>query len=539
MKTNVPPWLNSAVFYEIYPQSFYDSNADGIGDLQGIIAKLDYVQSLGCNAIWLNPCFESPFGDAGYDISDFYKVAPRYGSNDDLCALFREAHQRGMRVVLDLVAGHTSIEHPWFQASAEHTPNKYSNWYIWTSSVWESVPAPLQQINGYSQRDGNYVTNFFHFQPALNYGFAHPDPARPWQLPVSHPDVQAVHQELRDIMKFWLERGADGFRVDMAASLIKLDETNEAMIAFWQEVRAWFDESHPEAVLVAEWSLPEIALAAGFHIDFMIHFGTPAYTELFRAHTTNDVGTNVKPSGRSFFHKSGAGDIRAFIDPYVAHYEKTKEIGFISLPTGNHDISRIRGSRTDEELKVVYAFLFTMPGVPFIYQGDEIGMRHLDHLPSKEGGYARTGARTPVQWNSETNAGFSTASPPELYLPIDPDPARPTIAAQEKDADSILNFVRKFIRLRDEHSALQPDADFTPLFAESGQYPFVYLRKSAQETLVIAVNPSARNAPALFSSQRIKQIGEQILGPNLEVKQQGADWRIELPGISFAVFKAC
>ena len=404
-----PDWLDTAAFYEVYPQSFLDTNDDGIGDLPGVIAKLDYIQSLGCNAIWLNPCFQSPFGDAGYDISDFYQVDPRYGTNEDLDDLIRQAHERGMRIVLDLVAGHTSTEHPWFKASCEPEPNKYSNWYVWTSSVWESVAAPLRAISGYSDRDASYVTNFFHFQPALNYGFANPDPAKPWQLPVDHPDVQAVHQELRNIMTFWLEKGADGFRVDMAASLIKLDATNEAMTAFWRGVRTWFDEEWPDAVLVAEWSRPEIALAAGFHLDFMIHFETPAYSELFRADTTNDLPV-FELSGNSFFHRDGVGDIRRFLDVYLDSYGQTKGAGFISLPTGNHDISRIRGTRTDEELKVVYAFLFTMPGVPFLYQGDEIGMRHIDEIPSKEGGYCRTGARTPMQWSDETNAGFSDAS---------------------------------------------------------------------------------------------------------------------------------
>ncbi len=375
MKTSFqqPSWLDGAAFYEIYPQSFHDTNGDGIGDLPGVIAKLDYLESLGCNAIWLNPCFVSPFGDAGYDVADFRQVAPRYGTNADLEELFRQAHARGMRVVLDLVAGHTSVDHPWFRASCEPEPNQYSNYYIWTSHVWETIKPPLQQVNGFAQRDGNYVTNFFHFQPALNYGFANPDPDCPWQLPIDHPDVRAVHAELRGIMTYWLERGADGFRVDMASSLIKADDSKEAVIAFWRGVRGWFDEEWPEAVLIAEWSMPEEALRAGFHVDFMIHFGTPAYTELFRAHTANDQKIGLSGSGRSFFHRDGEGDIRKFLDTYLKHYEATKDVGLICLPTGNHDISRIRGSRTDQELKVAYAFLFTMPGLPFIIRAMRSG----------------------------------------------------------------------------------------------------------------------------------------------------------------------
>jgi glycosidase len=532
-----PAWLDTAVFYELYPQSFQDSNGDGIGDLQGIIQRLDYIQSLGCTAIWLNPCFESPFGDAGYDVSDFYKVAPRYGTNEDLCTLFKEARRRGIRVVLDLVAGHTSVEHPWFKASCDRKPNKYSNWYIWTSTVWHHAGPQLQQVNGYCERDGNYITNFFHFQPALNYGFAHPDPACPWQLPVDHPDVQAVHQELRNIMRFWLDRGADGFRVDMASSLIKFDKTNEAITAFWQEVREWLDARHPDAVLIAEWSLPEIAIKAGFHVDFMLHFGTSAYTELFRSETTNDTLAQVPRSGHSFFHRDGAGDIRRFLDPYLAHYEATKELGFISLPTGNHDVSRIRADRTDEELKVTYAFLFTMPGVPFIYQGDEIGMRNIDGLPSKEGGYVRTGARTPMHWNAEANAGFSTASEYDLYLPIDPDPARPTVAAQEEDPGSLLNFTREMLRLRNAHPALQSRGDFVPLFAEPGRYPFVYMRVAGDERVVIAVNPSSQPATAVIEEMPVT-LCDQLAGDRISVLTTDGETTFEMPGISYAIFSA-
>jgi len=530
-----PAWLASAVLYEVYPQSFLDSNADGIGDLPGIIQKLDYIQSLGCNTLWLNPCFESPFQDAGYDISDFYKVAPRYGTNEDLYELFRQIKQRGMRVVLDLVAGHTSTEHPWFKASCQREPNKYSNWYIWTSKVWETAPPPLQQVNGFCERDGNYVTNFFHFQPALNYGFAKPDPARPWQLSVDHSDVQAVHHELRKIMTFWLERGVDGFRVDMAASLIKLDDEQKAMIAFWRKIRAWMETAYPDAVLIAEWSMPRTAIEAGFHVDFMIHFGARAYTPLFRAHTSNDV---APPSGPSFFHSDGEGDIIEFLDEYLQHYTLTKGRGYICLPTGNHDISRIRGSRCDDELKVAYAFLLTMPGLPCIYQGDEIGMRHIDGLPSKEGGYCRTGARTPMQWNSKPNAGFSTAASRDLYLPIDPDIDRPTVEDQETDKESVLNFVRTMVKMRSTHPALAADADFEVLYAEKNKYPFVYMRISDRgERLVIAVNPSSDCVTAEIPAEKLPRLGEQLLGFPVSARMTRSSLEMPLPRYSYAIFR--
>ena len=168
-------WLHDAVFYEIYPQTFFDSNGDGIGDIPGITAKLPYIASLGCNALWLNPCFVSPFGDAGYDVADYCRVAPRYGTNEDLAALFAAAHDRGMHVLLDLVPGHTSIEHPWFKESCRPEKNEYSGRYVWSNHPWESVtgvPGIAGELRGISQRPGAVGTNFYSCQPALNNRFA-------------------------------------------------------------------------------------------------------------------------------------------------------------------------------------------------------------------------------------------------------------------------------------------------------------------------------------------------------------------------------
>src|SRR5512141_2848197 len=235
---HTPSWLKKAVFYEIYPQTYFDSNGDGIGDLPGILQKLEYIHYLGVDAIWLNPCFASLFEDAGYDVSDYYQVAPRYGTNADLEKLFAEAHRLGMHIFLDLVPGHTSVEHAWFKQSCQPGRNEYTDWYVWTNSVWTWSAPGVQTVIGYSQRNGNYITNFFHFQPARNYGFAQPDPDHPWQQPVDAPGPQAVRKELKNIMKFWLDHGADGFRVDMAGSLIKHDPAGTATAALWQEIRA-------------------------------------------------------------------------------------------------------------------------------------------------------------------------------------------------------------------------------------------------------------------------------------------------------------
>lgn len=528
-----PGWLQDAVIYEIYPQSFQDSNGDGIGDLRGIIARLPYIQSLGCNAIWLNPCFESPFGDAGYDVSDFRKVAARYGTNEDLVQLFQEAHARGLKVILDLVAGHTSIDHPWFKESSKHERNAYSDYYIWTSTVWESPPE-MMTVRGSAERNAGFVPNFFHFQPALNYGFAEPDPKFPWQQPASAPGPQAVKQELLDIMKFWLDLGCDGFRVDMAESLVKGKgkAKQDAMSAIWGEVRAWFDKDWPEAVLIAEWSKPQEAITAGFHVDFLIHFGQPAYNSLFRAGGFGDA----VPGGKSYFAAEGDGDITIFSEYYDRAYAATKDLGYISIPTGNHDIApRLADERTTAELRVAMVFLFTMPGIPVIYQGDEIGMRHVPDLPSKEGGYERTGSRTPMQWDTSAKAGFSDADEGRFYLPLDPDPQRPDAKTQEADPESLMNFVKQLVSLRKSHPALGADGVYRTVYAEKGAHPFVFERVAGDDRFLVAVNPSAQEVT--YESGYARPDEEPLLAQNAELETKSGKLNLRLGGAAYVVVR--
>ena len=523
-----PKWLQTAVFYQVYPQSYFDSNGDGIGDLPGIIAKLDYIRSIGCNAIWINPIFESPFGDAGYDVADFYKVAPRYGTNDDVRNLCVEAHKRGMHVCLDLVAGHTSVLNPWFQQSADRRqPNRYSNWYIWTPAS-ENVPGS-QPFPGDRYRPERYLPNFFLFQPALNYGYGRPDPKKSWQHPTSDPACVAVREELKNVMKFWLDLGADGFRVDMAASLIRNDPDRAAITALWQYYRAWFDKNYPEAVLISEWSDPATAISAGFHIDSLLQFGDPAYGLLLGPKSRLDGDARTP---HAFFERAGGGDIKAFLDDYLKHYAVTKSRGYISIPTGNHDIPRATWGRDLPEVRTILAMLLTIPGVPFIYYGDEIGMDYLPQAPNKEGGWLddiqRCGSRTPMQWSKEKNAGFSTAPPEELYLPIDPSESRPDVATQENDPTSMLNFTRRLLKLRRDHPALANVADFQPFYAE--KYPFVYLRQADTERIIISINPAGKTC-----SVALKEVLK--LEPLLVQGAAFRNGRIEMDPVSFGIFE--
>ncbi|XHR30563.1 MAG: alpha-amylase family glycosyl hydrolase [Chthoniobacteraceae bacterium] len=346
-----------------------------------------------------------------------------------------------------------------------------------------------------------------------------------------------MRAELFKIMRFWLDLGADGFRVDMAHSLVKADPDLKETMTLWGEVRAMFDADYPEAVLMSEWSDPAKAILGGFHVDFMLAFGNPpAYIALLRKEKGRNLDSCAK-HGHSFFDKAGKGDIGEFLDTYLKHFLQVKDKGYITIPSGNHDCTRLGMGRSSEEIATVFAMIMTMPGIPFIYNGDEIGMRHVEGLVSKEGGYSRTGARTPMQWDQTADAGFSTAAAAELYLPIDPDPDRPNVCDQETNPESLLNIIRRLGQLRKRHSALSGDGDFIPLFAEPGKYPFVYQRENASGAFIIAINPSAQTVRASFCSNDRTSPLQQIEGCEVSIQIKNGKCELEMPGISYAVFK--
>ena len=486
----MPKWLENTVFYEIYPQSFNDTNGDGVGDINGITEKLDYIKDLGCNAIWLNPCFDSPFMDAGYDVRDYKKVALRYGTNEDLVRCFSEAHKKGMHILLDLVPGHTSDKHPWFLESKKACKNAFSNRFIWTDSAWNRS-AGFSSISGLSERDGCYILNFFASQPALNYGFN--KITESWQLPYTHPDCISTRNAMKEVMRFWLALGCDGFRVDMARSLVKNDPEYQATCEVWRDILGDVRQDYSEMVAVSEWSDPPSAInEARFDMDFYLNRKGNGWYELFRK-------TDSDGSALSFFSKEGKGNVMPFVEEYFSWYEKTKEHGYISLLTCNHDTPRLTRNYDVTELKLAYAFIFTMPGVPFLYYGDEIGMKYFD-LVSVEGGYERTGTRTPMQWDADKpNQGFSEAPSSALYLPVDQHENAPNVKKQELDKTSLLHFVREIISLRRANPDLGSKANLEFLYAKAYEYPLVYRRGD----LVIGLNPSKKDVAIALSIEGI------------------------------------
>lgn len=490
-----PAWLDNAVFYEIYPQSFNDTNSDGIGDIPGIIEKLDYIKELGCTAIWINPCFESPFGDAGYDVSDYCKVAPRYGTNEDLKRLFEEAHKRDMHVLLDLVPGHTSVQHPWFKESMKAEKNEFTDRYVWTDSIWEE-PEGYGSLRGISDRDGSCAVNFFTHQPALNYGYYNPD--RSWQQSMDSEGAIATREALKDIMRFWLSMGCDGFRVDMAGSLVKHDEDSKGTIKLWQNIREFLDREFPEAAMVSEWGEPDKSLQGGFHMDFLLHFGPSHYNDLFRY-------------GDPYFE--GKGDVSEFVKKYIESYERSQRKGLICIPSGNHDMDRLARWIHGDRRKIAFAFLLSMPGAPFIYYGDEIGMNYVEGLTSVEGGYGRTGSRTPMQWDNSVNAGFSTAPKEKLYIRQDESADRPTAEDQMNDENSLRSEIKKLITVRQSNKALQSRGEIEFIYAEKNAYPLAYLRSADNEKVLVVLNPSDNEADfecALSLKEKIYGFGGEM-----------------------------
>lgn len=486
----MPQWLKNAVFYEIYPQSFCDTNGDGIGDFNGIISKLDYIKSLGFNALWLNPCYLSPFKDAGYDVQDYLKVAPRYGTNEDLYRLFDEAHARGIRVILDLVPGHTSDKHKWFKQSQKPTRNKYSDRYVWTNVVWDR-PEGFAWVAGEAERDACYMLNFFHCQPALNYGFNEiTDPS--WQMSYKDKRVKGTLKAMIDVMRFWLDHGCDGFRVDMADSLVKNDPDKVATASLWRKVRKVFDEEYPEAVMISEWCNPVRAInKAGFHCDFLLNHWKKLSYYAFRYR--NEQGEN-----KSYFCKTAHVSARDMLRLYLEDLAATEGNGYISVISGNHDTERISYMLDESELRLAYTFILTLPGAPFFYYGDEIGMRYLPQK-SKEGGYHRTGSRTPMQWDAEApNLGFSTAEAKKLYLDVDRSADAPCVKQQLNDQRSLLNFVRKLIEIRQSNVDLQSDA---PLKILACSDDGVLCYKRGEHTAVL-INPTdePRDLPVAVSN---------------------------------------
>ena len=543
-----PKWLENAVIYHIYPSSFMDADGDGYGDLEGIRSKLDYIRSVGFNTIWISPVFCSEFEDGGYDITDYYKIDPRFGTNTDLVNLVNDAHRKGLKVCLDLVAGHTSDKHPWFKESACGDPNgHYADYYIWTHGKGVKPPKPNPEdrgdwVDNQYPRDGYYLMNYYDVQPALNYGFHNPDPSHPWEQSYDAPGPKAVRQEIKNILSFWFDKGVDGFRCDLAWSLVKGDDSQfNGVRKLWKEMFDWQQENYPQTIFLSEWSSPVEAISCGFDIDIIRHngCGKTMYRDL--THNTQrhaDQTTGVYPPKDCWFDKSGKGRFDTFVVPFEKMYNITKGHGFPCMPTSSHDTWRLNRNQrsTLEELKTAMTFFLTMPWVPIVYYGEEIGMRSMDGAPVVEGSRDRSAQRTPMQWGKGETAGFSTCDPDKLYLPVDNSPGRPDVESQEGDSQSMLSWTKALLELRSKTAALGNTGDWKMVSDPYKPYPVVYERYDSQERYLVILNPSGKVSEVLLDGYENLQV---VFGDAevLKVKHHRGKTNIRIQGVSSVICK--
>lgn len=493
-------WIKNAVFYQIYPTSFYDSNKDGIGDINGIREKLNYIKDLGVNAVWINPFFKSPFKDGGYDIADYYSIDERFGDINDFKTFIKECKRLNIKIIIDLVIGHTSVEHEWFKKSALNENNEYSDYYIWTDNIFNKYMD--KTIHGLYERNGGYYINYYACQPALNYGFNNLENnnenendnysgGESWKMHYTDERLKPLREEVLNIMRFWMNLGIDGFRVDLANSLVKgcvynskEDKDIKGMIWLWNQLLPKMREEYKNIVFIAEWVNPINAVAkCGFDIDFLAH-DIECYNELFR----NEKTTNLLPNfekGDNYFSPNGKGDLTNFINYTIDLNNKLKGKGYFSAPSGSHDQIRLAKNKNINTLKCIFSFLLTYKHIPFIYYGDEIGMIHNDKV-SKDGGYIRTGARTPMQWDNTKNRGFSVAK--EIYLPVN-NIENQSVSEQIDDENSLLNFIKKLIKIRKQYTCLNAEGNLDITKIVNGGYPIIYERSDEKNKIVIIINP--------------------------------------------------
>lgn len=476
-------WWKEGVIYQIYPRSFKDTNQDGIGDLRGIIDKLDYLQELGVDAVWMSPIFPSPDVDFGYDVSDYRSIDSKFGSMQDFDLLIDTAHSKGIHIILDLVLNHTSNQHPWFLQSRSSVENAYRDWYIWQRGrKGKHPPNNWQSFFGGSGWQHDPQTNQFYF-----HMFSKEQPDLNWRNP-------RVRAEMLNIFRYWCDKGVDGFRLDVFNAYFKHRDfpSNPLKLGLrgFDRQEHLYDVDQPEMI--------------------------PLLNEIRRILDTYEaryaVGeTFLESSGRAEMYCSetllhGAFNFNLAQAPWNAKKMKDVMTAWeLSLPEetwptqvlNNHDLSRSatrfgRGEN-DERLKIAAGLLLTLRGTPFLYYGEEIGMRDIKlkrreildpvgkrYWPFYKG---RDGCRSPMQWDPSEQGGFTSARP---WLPVHNNYTHRNVAAQEHNPESLLNFYKTLLRIRRRHSALR-NGTFVPIPVGS-ERALTYLRENQDETVWIVCN---------------------------------------------------
>jgi maltose alpha-D-glucosyltransferase / alpha-amylase len=494
-------WYKRAVFYELLVRGFADGNNDGVGDFRGLITKLDYLQWLGVDCLWLLPFMKSPQRDGGYDVADYYEVQPEYGTVEDVAELLREAHARGMRVIMDMVMNHTSDQHPWFQEARSSPTSPRRDWYVWSDTVNRYQDARIIFVDTetsnwtWDEQAGAYFWHrFFSHQPDLNY------------------DNPEVRQAMFDVVRFWLDLGMDGFRLDAVPYLYEREGTNCENLPethrFLADLRAMVDREYGgDNVLLAE--------ANQWPEDVIDYFGT-----------------QDAPECHMCFHfplmpRMYMGLRREQRYPITEILERTPPIPVSSGQWGiflrNHDELTLEMVTDDErdymwgeyakdprmklnlgirrrlapllnngrrQMELFYGMLLSLPGTPIVYYGDEIGMGDNIYLGDRDG------VRTPMQWSGDRNGGFSRADFAQLYLPPLMDPVYGfqaiNVEAQQRSESSLLQWVRRFVGVRRRYPVFG-EGSFEALDA-SNPSVFAFLRCMGDEVVVLCVNNLSRFA---------------------------------------------
>jgi maltose alpha-D-glucosyltransferase/alpha-amylase len=520
-----PLWFKRAIFYEIHVRGFYDANGDGIGDFRGLTEKLDYLQWLGIDCIWLLPFYKSPLRDGGYDIADFTVGHPDYGNVDDVRELIDAAHARRVRVIADLVMNHTSIDHPWFQESRSSPDSPKRDWYVWSDTDERYLDARIIFIDTETSNwtwdpvAGQYYWHrFFSHQPDLNY---------------DNPDVQ---QAMIDVLRFWLDLGLDGFRLDAVPYLFEREGTNCENLpethAYLKRVRKEVGENYPDRVLLAEanqW--PEDVVqyfGDGDECHMAFHF--PVMPRMFMAMRREEAIPMYEILDRTppipdncqwglFLRNHDELTLEMVTDDerdyMYTEYAKDPRMKL------NLGIRRRLAPLLDNgrgEIELMHAILFSLPGSPVLYYGDEIAMGDNVFLGDRDG------VRTPMQWTGDRNGGFSRADFAQLYAPPLMDPVygfqAVNVEAQLRTPTSLLRWIHRFIALRKEHPVFG-FGTYEPI-EPSNPRIFSHIRRF-EDDIVLCVHNLARSAQAveldlsefegrhpveLFGNSRFPRIGE-------------------------------
>jgi maltose alpha-D-glucosyltransferase/alpha-amylase len=502
-----PLWYKDAVFYEVHVRAFCDSNGDGTGDFRGFAQKLDYLQDLGVNTIWLLPFYPSPLKDDGYDIADYANVHPSYGTLEDFQLVLDEAHRRGMRVLTEMVMNHTSDQHPWFQEARQSKNNPRRDWY-----VWSDTPDPYRQariifidteLSNWAWdpvSKSYYWHRFFSHQPDLNY------------------DNPAVREEMWNLMKFWLDKGVDGFRIDAVPYLVEREGTNCENLPethqILKDLHTRLAQNYPNRFLLAEanqWPQDAIAyFGTGDECDMAFHF--PLMPRMFMAIRLEDRKPIIDIMQRTppipdscqwglFLRNHDeltlemvTDDERDYLyDEYAMDKSARLNLGIRRrlAPLLENDRRRI---------ELMNGLLMSLPGTPIIYYGDEIGMGDNIYLGD------RNGVRTPMQWNTGWNAGFSGADPEQLYFPLLSNPVygyqTVNVEAQRRSPHSLLSWMKQIIRVR---KSTQAFGRGTLEFLSSPNHRVLaYVREFGKDKILIVNNLSNSAQAAELDLRRFK-----------------------------------